>query len=249
MEQETTKQGRIIFERRVEKWDVLLEKLHTLPANGLRDQLFHLFERMKSLNCFEPAIGPGRGRNANKFYVEWPEHGMVFTISHTCTDGRDQFAIEMLQVFLRPHKTMRFIGSDMEKFPFHLLPQSDDEVGFFKICKDKEDFSFLLAAFRTTLYYDTTFNRTNCLPNYQKEELGLGCFVYALESDSDSKIYKIPNVLNTEYTKCHEWRKILLPQSIIQLEGGVDDSLRLNLHFLCKSAKFDWLESSFNETK
>ena len=246
MEQETRKQGRIIIERSAGRWDTLIEKLQTLPDNGLRDQLCQLFERMKSLNCFEPAIGPGRGRNANKFYVEWPEHGIIFTISYTCREGKDLFAVEMLQIFLPTLKTMRFVGSDMEKFPFHALPQNEDEVRFYKINKHQTDFSFLLVSFRASLYYNTISNQTNCLVDFLRSELALGCFVYALESDGEHSIHEIPNVLNTEYEKCHEWRKILLPQSIIQLKGG-DDSVEL--HFICKSARFKHLESVFGQTQ
>lgn len=237
-------QRTVLFKNR-DAWGQLATKISTLPCDGLKNFLLKLFEGMKTMDCFEPATGPGKGRNAHKFYVEFLEHGVAFTVA---SPENGNVSIELLQFFLPRMKSLRLLlklgVDDADKFPYHVLPNQDDEVRFFKIAKDGAKFSFILVTFRTTLYYDTS-NTKYCFDAFQQDqnEIDFGCFIYAIGLKSDYCVYMLPNRFISEFESFQNWKKVLLPSTEIQLnhtESNVD------LTFVKCSERFDLLKSSYD---
>lgn len=122
----------MILERHEDVWGIIGIKCNSLSSAGLRAVLLELFKEMKALRCFEPAIGPGRGNKSDKFYVEWPEHGLVFVLA--LCEMETSVSFELLQASLvefKPLKSQFTLSIDkIKEFPFRVLPHVDDEIRY-----------------------------------------------------------------------------------------------------------------------
>lgn len=231
--------GRRLLEKDGSVWTRISEKIETLPDNNLKKFLMQLFEEMKLLDCFEPAIGPGKRTKSDLFYVEWAEHGLVFTVS--CSED-NKVTLEMLQCFygIKSLKiNLTFDANKTEKFPFNLLPRDGDEVRFFKIVKASENVVWKIVSFRACFYYDVS-DFSNCSEEFQQDssEIDLGCFIYQIEPAW--VVFALPKTFINEYQSFQKWHKKLLMQKMIKLKHNESET---ELTFVRFSQRLDLLQS------